>query len=315
MDTIANSIILVCAADDLYAMPLSVTIRSVLENLSKDRTLCLFILDQNTQPSQKDRILQSIDFENIQVEWIKVASPTLAKIHISNPSSYPLSSYFRLLIPYLLPADIKKVIYLDTDVIVKGDLSNLWDIDIQNYYALAVQDVAVGCFSKVSHIDCQKLGVSPDQKYFNSGVMVINLEQWRIHNIPEKALSYLEHYPLRFPDQDALNIVLAQHWRELDPHWNQGHAIHLLSSWKESPYEESAFLKALNEPYIVHFSSQPKPWMFGCTHPEKDLFFHYLSLTDWAEWKLTPFNYLLSLQKRALRKIKRLSQKITRLSF
>lgn len=301
-----RSIALVCAADDLFAMPLAVTVRSALENLRGDWRLRLFILDGGIRAGNRGRILRSLEAARVDVEWLSPASSRVDRISLlNNPSAYPPANFYRLLIPDLLPDSVRKVVYLDTDVVVKGDLAELWSVEIGDALALAAQDVVPGRFGNCESIDCRRHGVSPEQKYFNAGVMVINLEQWRAQGIADQVFRCLEHGEFMFADQDALNIVLAGRWAEIEPRWNQVHPVHLVPSWRESHYDEDAFFAALNAPCIVHFTSRPKPWSYGCTHPNRDLFFEYLQHTDWAGWKLTPWAHGVSLERRALRKIAR----------
>jgi lipopolysaccharide biosynthesis glycosyltransferase len=306
MSIATGPIALVCAADDLFAMPLAVTVRSALENLRSDWRLTLFILDGGISARNRRRILRSLDPARVDVEWRRPSSSRVDRVSLlHNPSAYPPANFYRLLIPDLLPEHVRKVIYLDTDVVVKGDLADLWSIEIGDALALAAQDVVPGHLGNCERIDCRQHGVSPEQKYFNAGVMVINLQQWRAQGIADQVFRCLERHEFMFADQDALNIVLAGRWAEIEPRWNQVHPVHLVPSWRESHYDEHAFCAALRSPCIVHFTSRPKPWSYGCTHPNRDLFFEYLRQTDWAGWKLTPWTHWVSLERRALRKIAR----------
>lgn len=296
-ETTDQSIAIACAADENYAMPLAVTVHSLLTHLNHGATLTLFILDGGITASQKRRILKSIDPERAEVNWIQPFR-NLGNLPISE--KYPPSTYYRLLLPQVIPDSLKKIIYLDTDIVVKGDLKQLWDIDLQSQYALAVQDICHRYISQTHHLDAEKFGISSDCKYFNSGVMVINLEKWRSERIGERTLEFIQQYPecILFADQDALNISLAGMWGELDPRWNQMHAIHEYSSWQESIYQEDVYEQVIHHPYIVHYTTPPKPWQKGCKHPQQDLFFRYLDLTAWHGWRNTIWRRLWNRIKR-----------------
>ncbi|SRR5579883_267056 len=284
-------IIIACAADQNYAMPLVVTVCSLLRNLQSGQRVVLYVLDGGIQRSQKDRVVQSTLHHNIEIIWITPSS-VLANLLSDNvilSEKWPIANYYRLLLPHILPPHIAKVMYLDTDLVIQGDLTPLWQIDMGHNYALAVQDVCQPHIATTKHLDHRKFGVSEDCKYFNAGVLVMNLKQWREDNITDKTLALIAQHKetLLFPDQDALNIVLAQRWGELPPRWNQMHGIYDFSSWAESPYRQADYDTALKQPDIIHFTTLPKPWMKGCTHPNQDLFYHYLDRTAWKGWRNT----------------------------
>lgn len=265
-----EAIVLVCAADENYAMPLAVTVYSASLNLKSKQRIELFVIDGGIKKSTKSRIKKSLASESLTISWIQPTEKILDKLPLTD--TLTTATYYRLLVAQLIPAHFHKAIYLDTDVVVKGDLSQLWNIDIGENYVLAVQDISQRSF-----------------KYFNSGVLVINLEKWRTENIGSRVIEYIEQNrdSIRWLDQDGLNGVLVEKWGELDPRWNQMHAIHEYSSWRESPYAEDVYNDVLHNPYIVHFTTPPKPWQKGCKHPGKDLFFQYLDMTDWSGWRNT----------------------------
>ncbi|MHC5828967.1 MAG: glycosyltransferase family 8 protein, partial [Nostoc sp.] len=109
-------------------------------------------------------------------------------------------------------------------------------------------------------INYQELGISPESKYFNSGVLVMNLKKWREDQIFEKVIEYLtinKQY-VRWHDQDALNAILAGKWGELEPGWNQMPYLFQYSSWQDSPFTEDVFNQLINNPDIIHYSTRDK---------------------------------------------------------
>lgn len=287
MTATQEPIVLACAADANYAMPLTVTVCSALINLKQGRKVKLFVLDGGITPSQKRRFDRSIASHPIEVIWTKTSEAWFENLPVSE--KYPVSIYYRLLLPRIVSDSVKKIIYLDTDLIIQRDLGQLWDIDLVDNYVLAVPNLCQRYISQTNHLDHKKFGIPEDCKYFNTGVLVINLEKWRSDKVAERAIEFIEQNPdhVLFPDQDALNIVLAGQWAELDPRWNQMHAIHEYTSWKESPYDEETYYQVLHHPYIVHFTTPPKPWQSHCKHPRQDLFFSYLDQTAWRGWRNT----------------------------
>ncbi|BAY23462.1 glycosyl transferase family 8 [Calothrix sp. NIES-2100] len=284
-------IFVVCAADNNYAMPLTVTVRSALANIKSHRQICLFILDGGISQANKHKIIQSLATEKVDITWIKIDNTLFENLVLTRHLT--VSSYYRLMITQVISQDLDKVIYLDTDMVVVGDLEELWNIDIGDNYALAVQDDVELYISMSDGLrNYQELGICPDEKYFNSGLLVINLEKWRNENIGNKVIEYIrQNREFVRNDQDGLNAVLAGKWRELHPRWNQMPKIYDYSSWKESPFPEDIYNQVLHQPYIIHFTNSPKPWYAGlrveCKHPQKDLFFDYLDMTAWSGWRDT----------------------------
>jgi lipopolysaccharide biosynthesis glycosyltransferase len=121
-----DPIVLACASNDAYAMPLAVTVRSALENLSSNLLIHLFILDGGIRASKKRRILNSLDSHAVEVSWIKPSTEILNNLPVFK--QYPLAVYYRLLLPTIIPSTFKRVIYLDVDWVVEGDLAQLWKI-------------------------------------------------------------------------------------------------------------------------------------------------------------------------------------------
>jgi lipopolysaccharide biosynthesis glycosyltransferase len=282
-----ESIIVVCGADDRYAMPLAVVIRSALENLSSNRHCTFFIIDGGISKKNKNRILKLTDSKECLINWLQPPDAMLNNVSLSGHIT--VAGYYKILIPLILPDSYSKAIYLDSDLIVKGDLAKLWDINIENNHLLAVPDIGIPYVSSFYGLkNYKELGIPSHQKYFNAGVFVLNLEKMRTENISMEVIQYLqdnkEH--IRWHDQDGLNAVLAGKWAELELRWNQLPSIYN-SSWEDSPFSQQEWTNALKDPYIIHFASSNKPWNSTVYHPANDLFFHYVDKTSWAGWRFT----------------------------
>jgi lipopolysaccharide biosynthesis glycosyltransferase len=294
-------IVLVCAADDNYAMQLAVTVRSALINLKSDRQILLFIIDGGIKKHNKKKILKSLNSEKCEVKFIQITDSLLRDIEeVHKPQSsesvitkadyVSIASFYRLLIPELLPNHFEKAIYLDSDLVVRRNLEQLWQTQLGENYVLAAQDTWIPYISSPTGLlNYQKLGISPDLKYFNAGVLVINLKKWRSDGISAKAINYfkqnLEY--VGWYDQGVLNALLAGQWGELDPRWNCSPSnVYGFSSWKESPFTEEVYNNLIGDPYIIHYVSNKKPWTSRHTLL-KEYFFGYVDMTAWSGWRLT----------------------------
>lgn len=288
--TVDQPLTIVCAADDKYAMPLTVTMRSVIENLKSDRQVILFVIDGGITKANKQKIISSLTIEQVKLEihWVKPHAELLANMKISGHVT--VATYFRLLIPDLLPNQFNKAIYLDGDLVVTEDLGKLWNIELGDNHVLAAQDISVPYVSSPAGLaNYQELGIPADYKYFNAGVLLINLEKWRSDNVSTKAIEYLEQNQehIRWWDQDGLNAVLAGKWGQLDSKWNFMLLPELYNSslWQDSNLLLQNSSNGSKNFYILHFASASKPWKYSCKSPAKSLFFDYLDRTKWSGWR------------------------------
>jgi lipopolysaccharide biosynthesis glycosyltransferase len=318
----SNAVVVVCAADNKYAMQVAITIRSIVENLSSDRKLIQYIIDGGIKERNKRKILESVDSQRCEIRWLPKPDALLGKLEVEKefcisddvgaPGYISLATYYRLVIPTLLPNEYKKAIYLDCDLVVNCDLGKLWDIDLKENAILAAQDQgALYISSPAGLLNYQELGISPDAKYFNAGVLVMNLEKWRTDNIVAQAIECARNKQefIRWHDQDVLNMILAGKWGELDPRWNQMPQAFTYSSWSNSPFSENVYNNLVSAPYIVHFSSASKPWNSRKPHPFHHLFIKYVDLTVWSGWRLTIFKYLW---QRLIEEIQELQKRLSK---
>jgi lipopolysaccharide biosynthesis glycosyltransferase len=147
-------------------------------------------------------------------------------------------------------------------------------------------------------VNFRDLGIASNTKYFNAGVMLMNLKKWRQRNTADAVFAYLRQYQdiIRQEDQEGLNAVLFDDWRELDFSWNwqipwrgqrQGKAS---SDWSPETQLQR----------IVHFTTDEKPWIPGCDYIERQDFFEYLDRTEWAGWRVPFFDEVLERLGRGL---------------
>lgn len=291
-------IVLVCSADENYAMPMTVMLYSALANLkSKEVKILLFILDGGIKPSTKRKIESSLQFNQLEIHWIEVERERFKNLPAKHLTP---AVYYRLSMAEVLPEQYTKVIYLDSDMVVLGDLQELWNIEIEEEYVLAVRDGSL-ISTATGLSNYQELGLPPDALYFNSGLLVVNLQKWRDDQIGARAIQFVEknHKTIHQFDQDALNAILVGKWREIDPRWNQLPQLYLIpieAGFFDSPEKHRA---ALDDPLIIHYAGA-KPWHLGCDHPKIDQFEKYLDQTTWAGTRDTQ-------RKRLVRKLRRLA--------
>jgi lipopolysaccharide biosynthesis glycosyltransferase len=316
--------VVVLAADEAFAMPLATTVRSAIERLAPNARLRIFVLDGGIAETTKERIVRSWPHGRFEINWVRVDSSALGDRPIAMRNS--IACYFRILIPRVLPNDIERAIYLDSDLFIQADLSELWRQDLADNLCLAVQDCgapyidstqALKNFKKCAPYICypqpipnfRALGLKPTAPYFNSGVLLIDVAGWRRNDISSQLVECLsKNAPyVKLWDQYALNVVLSNHWGSLDRRWNQGQHIYEFPTWDLSPYDRETFEQQRDDPYIVHFTTDDKPWRASCEHPYQNEFLQCVQRTDWAGWRMPrreKFAAALKVQERRIRRIR-----------
>jgi lipopolysaccharide biosynthesis glycosyltransferase len=277
-------IVVACAADQGYVRPLAVMLTSLVERLDPGREVCAYVFDGGIPPADRERLEASLA-ANATIRFIASDSAAFDDLPIWGRLSRAV--YQRLMIPALLPEGLGKAVWLDCDMVIRRDLAALWDTHLGERYLLAAQDMIVpyvSSFLGVKHH--ARLGIEPDGKYFNAGVMVVNLDLWREHDVVGQVVAYLRRYAddVVFLEQEALNVVLAGKWGELDPRWNQNASVSGQPFFKARHLEERVYRGVVEDPWIVHFGGNVKPWMTG-KGPAASLYFRYLDKTAWAGWR------------------------------
>jgi lipopolysaccharide biosynthesis glycosyltransferase len=286
--------------DEGYRMPLAVMLASVASSLDERYHAVAHVLELGMSDETKSMVERSVPADRMTVRWISVLGDQMAWFQrgLRSYDHFSVASLFRLLLPRLLPPSLDKVIYLDCDMVIRRDLGELWDLDLGNAYLLAVPEQ----LPAASHVSSPhaiphfcEIGLEANARYFNAGVMLVNLCKWRAELFTERALSYLKElgHVSRWQDQDALNAVAGGGWAALDPRWNVTlHAYPAIpSSGRNQDLPEGAF--------IVHFTTGLKPWHPGYALGYGDLFFAHLDETAWANWRppTAPFSTVVRLKR------------------
>lgn len=284
-DVVSSSgrVILASAADEDFAMPLAVMLKSAEMNLREGCRIEAYILDGGLSLDSKLRLRTSLRRSRVRLHWIKPVEGALRelplRVHLT------VATYYRLQVPELLPAHCSKAIYLDADTVVLGDLAELWEHDFAGCPLLAVRDGDATVSTSGLLRQFRGSGVSPDSPCLNAGVLVMDLDVWRREGMAARIIEHVkvnrEHVALC--DQDGINVVLAGRWRMLDRRWNYG--VNLCTPYESDPQRDREVMACIEAgAAIVHFIAAVKPWAGGVTHPAATLFFKYLAHTGWRHW-------------------------------
>lgn len=253
-------------------MLLAVMLRSMELSLRSTRSVDVWVLDGGVSLRNKCKVERSLKTGRIRLRWVRVSRNLLRGCPLSGHVS--LATYFRLLIPEVLPDNVSKVVYLDIDMLVLSDIGELYGLETGRAPVLAVRENETSTLGKYLRC-CQEMGISEDAPYFNAGVLVMNLDVWRAENLSRRLVEFVNRHRDQVPcwDQDAMNALIAGRWIELPRTWNRTDAV-----WETFDLPEGAGSAA-----IIHFKGPIKPWHTGSTHGS--IFFKYLDETAWKGWR------------------------------
>ncbi|HEV2046191.1 MAG TPA: glycosyltransferase family 8 protein [Chthoniobacterales bacterium] len=273
------SAVIAAATDSCYALPLAVMLRSALVNLNPEVGIEAHIVDDGLSLAERNKVEASLP-AHVGLHWIRRSRAEFDGL--PNWGRMSLTTYHKLTLGEWLPSRVKRVIWLDADMLVLGDLAQLWEADLGCHLALAAQDILVPYVSSRFGIAAHReLGLTRQARYFNAGVMLIDVAQWRRDEVGARAFDYLRRYHERvfFWDQEALNAVLAGRWEALDPRWNWNPLIDRLSAHNRARDETTC------DPWIIHFVGNLKPWTYLGSSRNQMLYYQWLDQTAWRGWR------------------------------
>lgn len=268
-----------------FVMPAGVMIYSVCAN-NRDAEINFHLLvnEDVTVQDRKDLMETIAGFNNKKL-FFYLVDDTIVGTLPPVSKQWNMVVYYRFFIANYLPNTINKVLYLDSDVIIRNSLETLWNTDIENYPVAAVFDQLLDADIETY----KRLQYSPVAGYFNAGVILINLDYWRKTDVVKSFLEYADsHYEvLEYNDQDVLNAVFHQQKLLLSPKYNfQNKLMYSIPQYDCEKYGEEV-TSAMNDPVIVHFTGS-KPWdkYDRDPNPYNSTFYKYQDQTKWRGKKI-----------------------------
>lgn len=279
------------SSDNNYARHLGVAIYSLLSHNTSIPLIRIYVIENNISLDNITKLNQLISsFGNAEVILIPFKK-WADSLHLNLLWPISLSSYARLFVGEMLPSDIERVLYLDCDMLVRGDISDLWNSDLGDNPVGAVQD-------QVSETAKTRIALDLSDQYFNAGLLLINLKKWRNEGLGDKCVQFIEAHEgqVMHHDQGVLNGVLKKQWFRLPLKYNVM-TIHYMMSQnrikkffreKSSFYSMDEIVEAKRNPIILHFtpSFTSHPWEIDCKHPLCNLYIVTQNETPWAGFPL-----------------------------
>jgi lipopolysaccharide biosynthesis glycosyltransferase len=216
------------------------------------------------------------------IQFLEVADERVRGLGTSEGVTQAM--WYRIYLPELLP-DTERVLYLDGDTLALDSLAPLWETHMGDHLVAAVTNVFVR--DPVVRALPAELGLGRLDAYFNSGVLLLNLEEMRVDGTTAKLRDFALSRRLMFPDQDALNAVMGARRLPLHPRWNCMNSI-MTFPWADEVFPAREVEEARRRPGIRHFEggSINKPWHLGCEYPQRDLYFEHRRGTPWPRVRL-----------------------------
>lgn len=297
--------ILTCT-DSRFVIPTGVMFSSICINNQEEELNFHLIIDGSVTESQKEALKEEIEkkYSNTTLSFYLIQIDDIKKYLIVKRACFPVSIYYRLLLENILPSNIDKVLYLDGDIVVRNNITDLWQTDITDYAVGAVVN------QSLSNQFWKRLGYPKEKGYFNSGVLLINLKYWREHKLAQQYVKYIKENPdkLLYPDQDVLNVVLQDSKKLLPERYNVQEAFYRINRECVPCENTEEIEKAIYNPSIIHYTDV-KPWYYECKHPFRDVYYEYRSRTRWHNSYKMELSHILN--KSVIRaKLKRIIKKI-----
>lgn len=264
-------------ADRKYLPCTSATMASVLANSQPNSRQFFHIISDDITDADVTKLKELNNIKACEIVAHLIKREDFEQYKNMDFGYFNINTLYRFKITDFQPQNCAKVLYLDGDMIVTGPLDELFTLDLTGYYA--------GVVEEKNAIQVQNLQLKGG-RYFNAGMLILNLNELKNHNLLTEALDYYRKNRERilFHDQDILNGL-----------WDNK------VKFLEQKYNVPSFVKKFPNPLVIHYTGfVKKPWHAYCRHPLKNEWLKYAQLSP---YKKTPWELLLFKIKRVLSKL------------
>jgi lipopolysaccharide biosynthesis glycosyltransferase len=280
----ASVSILMCT-NALFLQHAAVCLASLLAN-NPDIFFNIVIVGRVTEDLDEEKLRRSlVGFSNYLLTFQKFAPPADLLLPLEPHAHYTIDTYTRLWLGEFFPETVDRVLYLDADIVVVGSIAPLWSTDLGGALMGAVDIPG-------SDQGVRRLAMRMEDGYFNAGMLLIDVAQWRATRAELTVLDYIRLNPERVSyDQDALNACFRSRTKRLDYKWNV-----IRPFYREPlvlPLGRAEIEAIRRDAQIIHFNGGSKPWSYFCDHPRRAEYEKYLRMTEWRNYvppDRTPLN-------------------------
>lgn len=283
-------------SDDNYAVFMGVSICSLLNSNKSAEAIHIYVIDDSISPENKEKLVSMVLSYEQEVTFLS-GKAVSEQEEIANAFAYSgmrqnTHSYLKMFIDHLAPELNERIVYIDCDTAVTGDIRGLMSIDMQGKTIGMVMDSLA--------TKCKKaIGIAESDRYYNSGVILFDLAQWKQRQCSKRILSHIKNVrTYGTVDQDVLNVELKNEIMTLPAAYNL-QPIHLdypyeiysqVYRHKDAYYCKEEIEEAVKAPKIVHYLRYlgEGPWHEGNSHPCNKYFDYYLQMSPWHDYNKIP---------------------------
>lgn len=278
-------------SSDLFAPVLATSMASIFENNKSMDEIHIYVFENPLSDGNKAKLTGLAEKYGRDVHFIKMPDVNedqqLGLKAVKD--GWFFNSYMKLFLDDYLPANIDRVLYLDSDILVVDDLTELINTDMEGCPAAGVIDALSENYYKL-------LGLNEKARYCNSGMILEDLTIWRKMNIGDRIRKYCKENGgyVFFMEQTAFNAVLQGEIKILHPKYNTYSMMQCMSydelytlRKSERFYNREEIAEAIAKPAIIHLTNsfllKNRAWYENNNHPERERYQHYKSLTPWKD--------------------------------
>lgn len=283
-----NELSIIYSSDNNYCVYMSTSIISLLENNKEFKYINIYVIDNKISDENKDKLEMIVRLYQRNIIFINFEKYK-SYLNLNMQWNISISAYARLFVASMLPNNLDKILYFDCDTLIVNSLEELWNQDINDFYVAGVYDTVSGNTK-------QAIGLKNTDLYINSGMLLINLKKWREDNLEKRLLDFIDNHNgnVIHHDQGVINGVIKNK-KILPLKYNLMTSYLMMSrdnmikfyKVEDSFYSQEQIDEAIKNPVYIHYTPgfTTRPWVKGCKHPYVDLYWKYLKLTPWKDFK------------------------------
>lgn len=277
---------IVYSSNDNYARHLAASMLSVIDSNRDEKKIDFYILNVGLSEDNINNLTSVAQNSNRNIHFVDFSDikKRLKSTDLS-VGSFSIEMYCRLFLADALPISENRVLWIDCDTIIKDNLHEIYFCDMGTCAIGAVIDQP----NFGIKVLCEDAEI-PEGKYYNSGIILANLDLWRQENLSSKFTEYIAERisSLSFPDQSILNHVMYNKIYTLPIKYNTVTPTlflsykKMLTKWGQPFYSKTEYNNAKKKPVIIHYTNF-RPWKKWCLHPLKKYYRQYLKMTPYKD--------------------------------
>lgn len=282
--------------DDNYADISGVSIYSLLKHNESHKKYNVYCIDGGISEKNKDKLTALVESFHANITFIPFINPEEVFGLKLDIAQWCETNYLRIILERVLPRDVKKILYIDSDTLIRKDLSKLYEIDLHDHPIAAAYD----CYPLPKY----QLGLGIEDDYYSDGILILDLELLRSGTQFEDYSDLLKERKgkIAYLEQGAINYVMRGNITLFGPEYNlmtltlvYRKCPDIFFSSEEKFYTKKELSKAISDPAIVHLTGNIlmiRPWCKYSNHPYAKEWRKVLSCTPWAsDFQFRPIKY------------------------